>query len=113
MGDEIDLSGAVDMLKNMLSSEEGSSAIENIMSMFSDNQQMPGVKTGGIDPESIEMMMKMQKVMSAMNNPEKNRQTAFLQSLRPLLKNERQKSVDNALKFLTIGKAIDAFKEMN
>ena len=35
MGDEIDLSGAVDMLKNMLSSDEGSSAIENIMSMFS------------------------------------------------------------------------------
>lgn len=113
MGDEIDLSGAVDMLRNMLSSDEGSSAIENIMSMFNDNQQTPGVKTGGIDPDSIEMMMKVQKIMSAMNNPERNRQTAFLQSLRPLLKSERRKSVDNAVKFLTIGSAIDAFKEMN
>ena len=63
MGDEIDLSGAVDMLKNMLSSDEGSSAIENIMSMFSDAQETPGVKTGGIDEGSIEMMMKMQKIM--------------------------------------------------
>lgn len=113
MSDEIDLSGAVDMLKNMLSSDEGSSAIENIMSMFSDTQQTPGVKTGGIDPDSIEMMMKMQKIMSAMNSPERNRQTVFLQSLKPLLKSERQKSVDNAVKFLTIGKAIDAFKEMS
>ena len=113
MGDEIDLSGAVDMLKNMLSSDEGSSAIENIMSMFSDTQETPGVKTGGIDEGSIEMMMKMQKIMSAMNNPQKNKQTIFLQSLKPLLKSERQKSIDNALKFLTIGKAIDAFKEIN
>ena len=62
MADELDLSGAVDMLKNMLNNEEGQQQIQNIVSMLGgENQAEQPKKTN--DPDNIEMIMKLQKVM--------------------------------------------------
>ena len=107
MTENLDLSGAVDALKEMLNGDEGKQQLQNIMSMFGDNTQQNN-PTGGID---METMMKMQKIMSAMNSGD-GKQTAFLQSLAPLLKPERRTAVNNAVRFLSIGKAIKVFKEI-
>lgn len=115
MSDEIDLSGVADMIGELLSNDEGKKQIQNVLSMFGGGQEekpTPGVATGGINPDSIEMMIKMQKVMSAMNNPQTGKQTALLQSLKELVKPERREKIDNAVKFLSIGKAIEAFKKI-
>lgn len=115
MAEEFDLSGAADMLMSMLSDDEGKQQIQNIMSMLSGDSpdpSPPGNATGGIDPKSLEMMFKLQQVMSLMNNAENAKQTAFLQSLRALLRPERQSKVDSAVKFLSIGRAIDAFRKL-
>ena len=106
MSDNIDLSGAVDALKEMLSGEEGNRQLQNIVSMLGANSQQ---SASGID---IDTMLKMQKVMSAMNSGNNGKQAAFLQNLAPLLRPERRSAVDNAVKFLSIGKAIKVFKEI-
>ena len=106
MSDNIDLSGAVDALKEMLSGEEGNRQLQNIVSMLGDNSQQ---SASGI---VIDTMLKMLKVMSAMNSGNNGKQAAFLQNLAPLLRPERRSAVDNAVKFLSIGKAIKVFKEL-
>lgn len=114
MSNEVDLSGAVDMLKEMLSGDEGKQQIQNIIGMFGggDNStaQAPAQQVGGFD--NIDMMFKLQKVMSVMNSGESAKQAAFLQSLKELLRPERRSTVDNAVKFLGVGRAIKAFKEL-
>lgn len=115
MADEIDFSGAADMLKELLSGDEGQRQIQSILSMLgggNEEQSSPGMATGGINPDNLEMMMKLQQVMSLMNNAEVSKQTAFLQSLKELLRPERRAKVDNAVRFLSIGRAIEAFRKI-
>ncbi len=114
MPDEIDLSGAVDMLKEMLGSEEGTQQIQNIAAMFGGGQetQKEAPPSAGMGFDNIEMMLKLQKVMSVMNGNANMRETAFLKSLRDLLRPERRGAVDNAVKFLSVGRAVKAFREL-
>ena len=110
MADELDLSGAVDMLKNMLNNEEGQQQIQNIVSMLGgENQTEQPQKTN--DPDNIEMIMKLQKVMSIVNDAENSRQAAFLRSLAPLLKPERRDKLNKAVRLLGMGKAIEVLKQ--
>ncbi len=112
----MDLSGAMDMLKNMLSNSEGQQQIENIISMFGSEtpelSQNPGVATGGIDPENIEMFMKIQKAMSAMSTGTNNSQARLLMALKPFLKPARQSKVDNAMKILQMKKAFEVMQDI-
>lgn len=111
MADEFDLSGAVDMLKEMLSGDEGKAQIQNILSALGgESPSPPALLTNGM--ESAEAMLKIGQIMSLMNNASNAKQTALLSSLRELLKPERRAHVDSAIKFLSISKAIKAFKEL-
>lgn len=114
MSDEMDLSGAVDMLKEMLSGDEGKQQLNNIMSMLggSESQKPKEQPNTGAGIDNIEMMLKLQKVMSVMSSSENTRQTAFLLSLKDLLRPERRSTVDNAVKFLSVGRAVKVFKEL-
>ena len=73
---------------------------------------MPGQKTGGIDPENLEMMMKVQRVMELMNQQKDNRQTRLLTALRPFLKQERKERLDHAVKLLKFSGVIEIMKEV-
>ncbi|MBO5364488.1 MAG: hypothetical protein J6A56_03380, partial [Clostridia bacterium] len=75
--ESMDLSGAVEMLKSMFSSEDGQQQIQNIIGMFQGGEPeniTPGMATGGIDPENLEMMMKIQRAMEMMNRQKDNHQ---------------------------------------
>lgn len=109
-----DLSGAVDMLKEMLSGEEGQQAIGNILSMFGGQppeQTAPGVATGGIDPENLAMMMRLNKAMAAMNSRKNSNQVQLLQALKPFLKPSRRDKVDHAMQMMNLGQVIAVMKE--
>lgn len=111
----MDLSGAVDMLKNMLSGEEGQQQIQNILSMFggSENEEkIPGQRTGGIDPENLEMMMKIQRAMDFMNQQKENQQTKLLAALRPFLKQERKEKIDHAMNLLKFTGLFEIMREV-
>lgn len=111
----IDLSGAMDMLKNMLSDEEGQQQIQNILSMFQGGEKeakTPGQVTGGIDPENLEMVMKVQRAMELMNHQKENHQTKLLAALRPFLKPERKEKIDRAMKLLKFTGLFEIMKEV-
>lgn len=111
----MDLSGAVDMLKNMLSGEEGQQQIQNILSMFQGEEPekgRPGQATGGIDPENLEMMMKIQQAMQLMNRQKENHETKLLAALRPFMKRSRKEKIDHAMKLLKFTKLFEIIREV-
>ncbi len=115
MPEEMDFSGLADMLGEFLSDDSNKQQIQGVLSMLGGEKGekgSPGVATGGINPDNIQLMFKLQQVMSEINNPEAGKQTALLQALRPLLKPERRDKIDNAVKFLGIGRAIEVFKKI-
>ena len=108
----MDLTSAVDMLKTMLSGEEGKQQIQNILTMFHGEEPedgRPGQATGGIDPDHFEMMIKLQRAMELMNRQKEDHQTKLLAALRPFLKPERKEKIDHAMKLL---KFTDLFEIM-
>lgn len=110
----MDLSGAVDMLKEMLSGEEGQQTIQNILGMFGGEppeETSPGVVTGGIDPENLAMMMRLQQAMGAMNSRKNSSQNQLLMALKPFLKPSRREKVDHAMQMLSIGQVITVMKK--
>ena len=124
MSDGQNLSNAVDMLKNMLGSEEGQQQIQGIVSMLggessgnaqsesSENSENSENKPSNFNADDAEMMMKLQKVMSAAKSAENGREAAFLRALAPLLRPERRDKLKNAVKILGISRAIKIFKDI-
>lgn len=124
MSDGQNLSNAVDILKNMLGSEEGQQQIQGIVSMLggessgnaqsesSENSENSENKPSNFNADDAEMMMKLQKVMSAAKSAENGREAAFLRALAPLLRPERRDKLNNAVKILGVSRAIKIFKDI-
>lgn len=124
MSDGQNLSNAVDMLKNMLGSEEGQQQIQGIVSMLggessgnaqnedSENSESSENKPSNFSADDAEMMIKLQKVMSAAKSAENGREAAFLRALAPLLRPERRDKLNNAVKILGMSRAIKIFKDI-
>ncbi len=124
MSDGQNLSNAVDMLKNMLGSEEGQQQIQGIVSMLggessgnaqsesSENSENSENKPSNFNADDAEMMIKLQKVMSAAKSAENGREAAFLRALAPLLRPERRDKLNNAVKILGMSRAIKIFKDI-
>lgn len=124
MSDGQNLSNAVDMLKDMLGSEEGQQQIQGIVSMLggessgnaqnedSENSENSENKPSNFNADDAEMMMKLQKVMSAAKSAENGREAAFLRALAPLLRPERRDKLNNAVKILSMSRAIKIFKDI-
>lgn len=120
-----DFSKAFETLQQMLSSGEGQSQIQNILSMFSGNQennaspdpdsssgslipaQNPSGSDDGIDFDTI---LKIQGIIQAMNSQKNNPKTAFLHALKPFLKKDRQAKLDQAAQIMSIAAVLKAFK---
>ncbi len=115
MAEEMDFSGLADIIGELLSSEEGQQQVQSVLSMLGGEKTekpQPGIATGGINPDNIQMIMKLQQVMSLVNSSQNCKQTAFLNSLREILSPERRGRVDNAVKLFGTCKAIDAIRRI-
>lgn len=111
----MDLSGAVDMLKEMLSGDEGKQQLQNIMNMFgggAPDGNAPGEATGGIDAESLETIMKLRQAMAIARSKDNNSRSQLLIALKPFLKPSRQEKVDSAVRMLGLGRVIEAMREV-
>ncbi len=114
LDESMDLSGAVDMLKEILSGEEGQQTIENLLGMLggqTPGEGAPGMATGGIEPENLAMMMRVQQAMSAMNSRKNSSQAQLLRALKPFLKPSRRDKVDQAMQMLSLGQILAVMKE--
>ena len=121
MDENMDLSGAVEKLKQMMSSEEGQGQLQNIISAFTgmgQGEAKYAENESVYNPEpsqaadNLELLMKMQKIMAAMKSGENNQNVRFLQSLRPFLKPQRQASVDNAVRLMGLSRALSVLKDV-
>lgn len=135
MAEELDLSKAISEVQQMLSSEEGENQIQSLLGMLTgggqnsdaETETRPDADTAGANPLSfltggkaetsaglgdIEMIMKIKDVMSAVNSQKSNSNTAFLQALRPFLKEERREKLDKAAKIISVTKAMKMFKDL-
>lgn len=93
-----------EMLNSLANNSSNSSNSENtkadIRTDFTNNS--------GID---IETMMKMQKIMSAMNSSSNNSGANLLRSLKPYLNPSRQKKVDEYIQLFNIEKVINLMNQ--
>jgi len=64
---------------------------------------------GGLPDGSLELMMKMAPLLSSLNNEDDG--TRLLAALRPYLRDERKKRLDEAKKILMLIKALPYIKE--
>jgi helix-turn-helix protein len=116
-----------DMFKNFSSMMDGKEIPDNIKEMlnslannssnFSNSSNSENTKAdirtdftnnSGID---IETMMKMQKIMSAMNSSSNNSGANLLRSLKPYLNPSRQKKVDEYIQLFNIEKVINLMNQ--
>lgn len=113
--ESMDLSGAVDMLKDMLSAPEGQQQIQNILNMFGGanppEDAPPGEATGGISGDELDMMLKLQRAMSVMNSRKNSSQSQLLTALKPFLKPSRREKIDSAMRILSLSKVIEVMRE--
>ncbi len=124
MGENIDFSKAIEKVQEMLSDQQGQSQLENLVGSFlasqnnsepsesSESQQLsPGAFPdigNGID---LDMIMKVQKVVQAMNNGADNPKTVFLNSLKPFFSPKRREKLDQATKILKISAILKTLKD--
>ena len=67
---------------------------------------------GQAPPEKIaEAMMKMQKIISAMNSPSNNSGVNLLRSLKPYLKPSRQAKVDEYIQLFNMEKVFELMRQ--
>lgn len=110
-----------DMFKNFSSMMDGKEIPDNIKEMLNslanNNSNSENTKAdirtdftnnSGID---IETMMKMQKIMSAMNSSSNNSGANLLRSLKPYLNPSRQKKVDEYIQLFNIEKVINLMNQ--
>jgi hypothetical protein len=113
-----------DMFKNFSSMMDGKEIPDNIKEMLnslannsSNSSNSENTKAdirtdftnnSGID---IETMMKMQKIMSAMNSSSNNSGANLLRSLKPYLNPSRQKKVDEYIQLFNIEKVINLMNQ--
>lgn len=118
-----DLSSAVNMLKSVLG-DNADEKIKAVLSSLSDNSQDTSSSTaqpqsssssensfslaqsssapsGGFDENTMKYLMKMKNVIDEMSHGD-DRRSNLLMSLRPYMRAERQQSIDNALRLLTL-----------
>jgi hypothetical protein len=130
----VDIPGAIEKLKSMMSSPDGQNKIGNIISALKNggggNNSPPNEnencgnncesdtyensQSGNNDaPEfDFEMFEKLKKVCSTMNLTN-SEQTRFLMSLKPYLSKNRQTKLDSAIKMINISKVMRVMRNSN
>ncbi len=109
-----------EMLKNFSSMMDGKEIPDNIKEMLNSlsnnttnqnsetNTRVESSSNPGID---METMMKMQKIMSAMNSSSNNSGANLLRSLKPYLNPSRQAKVDEYIQLFNIEKVINLMNQ--
>lgn len=107
-----------EMFKNFSSMMEGKEIPDNIKEMLNSLQNNNSEKNSNNQNNSqnipnidINTMLKMQKIMSAMNNSSNNSGVNLLRSLKPYLKPSRQAKVDEYIQLFSIEKVIELMKQ--
>lgn len=127
MPEDIDFSKAIEELKNMLSSSEGESQIQNILGMIKGTEVSgplaQSIEETAKEPEEnsenilsglgdIQNILKLKNILGAAEGQKDNSGAAFLYALKPFLSESRQTKLENAAKILNVTKAVRMLKDL-
>lgn len=138
MSDNLDLSGAFEKLQDMLGTPDGQQQIQGMLSAFMGNgdntavdkssealcdgtessnasrknQNKKNISTPSLTFDGItpEMIFKIQRIMTLVNNSKSEAGVEFLRCLKPMLKKSRREKVDNAVRLITLIKVMEMLK---
>ena len=117
-----DMNDIVQKLNSMLSDEDTSENLKNILNNFAssssndhsssnDNSEGSDRSSSSTNPEfDINTILKIQSIMKAMNNKQDDARANLLRSLKPYMKDSKKNKIDQYIKFLSIARV---FETMN
>jgi glutamate/tyrosine decarboxylase-like PLP-dependent enzyme len=111
-----DLNSAVNALKGILGDNAGDKiqAVVQGLSQSDEQQQeseTPAKRNSGIDESTMQYIMRMKSIIDEMSRDGDDRSNLLL-SLRPYMREQRQKSIDNALRLMTLTKLSGLFTKL-
>lgn len=98
-----------DMLKDFAQFFSASNNAEQHKQQNNINKNNSNIEMPNID---IDSMMKLGKIISAMNSPQNNNGANLLRSLKPYLNQSRQQKVDEYIQLFNIEKVINAMNNL-
>ena len=110
----IDLSAAIEKVKEMMSGDDGQEKLNSIISAFAGSTDSGGDKkhqTIADEAADFETMVKLSGVMSKMKSQESSREAALLYAIKPFLRESRQAKTDSAVKIIGMLKALKTLKD--
>ena len=117
MSDEIggiDLSAAIEKVKEMMSGDDGQEKLNSIISAFAnqaDSGKQRSAQTIADDAADFETMMKLSGIMSKMKPQSNSREAALLYAIKPYLRESRQAKTDSAVKIIGMLKALKTLRD--
>lgn len=100
------MADAMDTLKNILG-DDAEDKIKNVLGSLSSSEdaQMPSVNT-----DSLDQLMQLKSVIDGITSNRNDPRANLLMSLRPYMRNGRQKSIDSAVKILGLTNLTKLFR---
>ncbi len=124
MPEDIDFSKAIEQLKDMLSSSEGESQIQNILGMIVGGQESSeSIEEKMVDEDldkganifsglgDMQNILKIKNILGAVEGRKNDSSAAFLHALKPFLSENRQAKIENAEKILSMTKVFKILKD--
>ena len=110
---ESDMSNIMNQINKMMQNNEFPDDLKNILNNFnnsSDNSNNSKESNQSATPDiDINTILKMKQVIDSVNSNKDDPRANLLKSLKPYLKESRQKKVDQYVKLFGLGKAFEAF----
>ena len=110
-----DMNNIMNQINSMLKNNEFPDDLKNILNNFknSSSNNSSNESNNSSDPEiDINTILKMKQVMDSINSNKADPRANLLMSLKPYLKESRQKKVDQYVKLFGLGKAFEIFNTL-
>lgn len=110
-----DMNNIMDQINSMLKNNEFPDDLKNILNNFknSSSNNSSNESHNSSEPEiDINTILKMKQVMDSINSNKDDPRSNLLMSLKPYLKESRQKKVDQYVKLFGLGKAFEIFNTL-
>lgn len=110
-----DMNNIMNQINSMLKNNEFPDDLKNILNNFknSSSNNSSNESNNSSDPEiDINTILKMKQVMDSINSNKDDPRANLLMSLKPYLKESRQKKVDQYVKLFGLGKAFEIFNTL-
>ena len=110
-----DMNNIMNQINSMLKNNEFPDDLKNILNNFknSSSNNSSNESNNSSDPEiDINTILKMKQVMDSINSNKDDPRANLLMSLKPYLKESRQKKVDQYVKLFGLRKAFEIFNTL-